>query len=458
MYQIDFEQPRHIHFIGIGGISMSGLAELLLSRGFTVSGSDTQKNTLTDRLERLGARISSGQSADHITEDIDAAVYTAAVRQDNPEIVRARELNIPLLSRAQLLGQLMQNYRTAVAVAGTHGKTTTTSMLAEILMAAGNDPTVSVGGILPSIGGNMRIGYSDCIVAEACEYTNSFLEFHPTLAVILNIREDHQDFFSSLEDIRHSFRSFACLVPSDGSVVIDTGIENYQEIVEGLNSHIVTVGPDPSSDYRAEAVVCGTDQSSFTVVTNSGEKEVLTLHVPGRHNVENALSAAAAARELNVGWPAIRAGLAGFQGTERRFQKKGEFHGVTVVDDYAHHPDEIRATLKTAAQMEYTKVWCVFQPHTYSRTKALFEEFTQALSLADEIVLADIYAARETDDLGVSSRQLADRLKENGVKAHYFPSFEEIENFLWEHCNNGELLITMGAGDIVKVGESLTSR
>lgn len=456
MYQIDFEKPQRIHFIGIGGISMSGLAAILLSRDFFVSGSDWHKSGLTEQLEKEGARIFEGQAAEHITADLDAVVYTAAVHEDNPEYRRAKECGIPLVSRAQLLGQMMKNYKTAVAVAGTHGKTTTTSMLSEILLKAEMDPTISVGGILPAIGGNIRIGYSDTMVTEACEYTNSFLEFFPTVAVILNIREDHLDFFKDLSDIRRSFRKFAARTPQSGVVIIDTSIEDWEEIVEGLACRVVTVGPASASDYRAEAVAYDEeDDPSFVVATSKGEREPVSMRVPGAHNMENALAAIAAARELGVDWETIRAGLWHFEGTDRRFQKKGSFHGVTVVDDYAHHPDEIYATLTAASQMHYQKVWCLFQPHTYSRTKALFEEFAETLTLADEVVLADIYAARETDDLGVSAEKLAKRICELGTPAHYLPSFEEIERFLYKQCMHGELLITMGAGNIVNVGESL---
>ncbi|MBQ1930711.1 MAG: UDP-N-acetylmuramate--L-alanine ligase, partial [Lachnospiraceae bacterium] len=381
MYQIDFDQPKKIHFIGIGGISMSGLAEILLNRGFAISGSDWHKSPLTDRLEQDGAVIYEGQTADHITEDMDAVVYTAAVHGDNAEYQRAVELQIPLLSRAQLLGQMMKNYETAIAVSGTHGKTTTTSMLAEILLKTELDPTISVGGILPTIGGNIRIGHTGCMLTEACEYTNSFLDFYPTLAIILNVKEDHLDFFKDLEDIRNSFRRFAELVPAEGAIVIDTGIENYQELVEGLPCRVITVGPAEESQYRVEDIAFDTmDRATFTVVTADGERQSMMLHVPGAHNVENALAAIAAARDMGISWEQIRDGLDHFTGTNRRFQKKGQFHGVTVVDDYAHHPDEIEATLTAAKQMHYDKVWCVFQPHTYTRTKALFEEFAQALS------------------------------------------------------------------------------
>lgn len=454
MYQIDFEKPERIHFIGIGGISMSGLAEILLSRGFAVSGSDWHRSELTDRLEKDGAVIYEGQTAEHITEDIRAVIYTAAVHEDNAEYAQAVRCGIPLLSRAQLVGELMRNYHTAVAISGTHGKTTTTSMLSEILLYAKADPTISVGGMLPTIGGNVRIGYSDCMVTEACEYTNSFLEFFPTMAVILNVRPDHLDFFKDINDIRRSFRRFAELVPAEGTVIIDTGIERYEELVEGLPARIVTVGA--GGDYQAKDVrYDDEDNASFTVCTGRGESEQIDLCVPGAHNVENALAAIAAARELSVDWEDIHGGLAHFTGTDRRFQKKGSFQGVTVVDDYAHHPDEIRATLTAAREMHYTKVWCVFQPHTYSRTKALMDQFAEALSLADEVVLAEIYAARETDTLGVSSAMLAEKIQKLGVPAHYIGDFENIEKFLCTHCLHGELLITMGAGDVVKIGEKL---
>ena len=458
MYQIDFEKPEKVHFIGIGGISMSGLAEILLSRGFSVSGSDWHKSPLTQKLEKDGAVIYEGQRKENISPDLSVVVYTAAVHPDNPEYREAVCLGLPLLSRAELLGELMRNYKKAAAVAGTHGKTTTTSMLTEILLKEGMDPTVSVGGMLPSIGGNVRIGYSDCMVAEACEYTNSFLELYPTVSVILNIREDHLDFFRDIDDIRSSFRRFAQRTPADGAVVIDTGIEDYREIVRDLPCRIITVGEGEEADYQAKDVVYDSlDDARFTVVTSAGEREDVRLKVPGAHNVENALAAIAAARFLGAGWEAIRAGLLHYEGTERRFQKKGEFAGVTVVDDYAHHPDEIRATLSAAAAMHFSKVWCVFQPHTYSRTRALFEDFAQALTLADEVVLADIYAAREPFDPGISSEMLAERVRELGRPAHHFDSFEKIEKFLYEHCMHGELLITMGAGDIVKVGEALTN-
>ena len=456
-YQIHFQEPVHVHFIGIGGISMSGLAEVLLRKAFTVSGSDAKGSLLTERLEEEGAVIQIGQCAANITDDIDVVVYTAAIHPDNPEFAAAVEKKIPMLSRAELLGQLMRNYETAVAIAGTHGKTTTTSMISEIAIAAGADPTISVGGILPTIGGNIRIGQSQTFITEACEYTNSFLDFFPTKEIILNIREDHLDFFKDLYDIRHSFRRFEELLPEDGLLVINGDIENLDEMTKDLKARVVTFGMGEGEyDYRAENVVYDDHAcASFDVIKKGEPWGRISLRVPGEHNVTNALSAVALAEDMGFTKEEIAKGLAHFTGVDRRFQKKGMMGGVSVYDDYAHHPDEIEATLTMARKIPKRKLWCAFQPHTYSRTKALLPEFADALSLADEVVLTAIYPARETDTLGVSSDDIVKLLKDKGVSAYYCPTFEEAEDFLRENCREGDLLITMGAGDIVKVGEKL---
>ena len=456
MYRIDFHKPIHIHFIGIGGISMSGLAEILLEEGFTVSGSDSKESALTKKLESEGARIAYGQKAENITPDIDCVVYTAAINRANPELIEAVARKIPMLTRAELLGQLMANYKTPIAVSGTHGKTTTTSMISHILLAGDMDPTISVGGILKAIGGNIRVGGSETFITEACEYTNSFLHFFPKISVILNIEEDHLDFFKDLEDIRHSFRQFAELLPEDGTLVINSDIDDHQEIYEGLNCNVITYGSAPGSDYSAENVTYDENgHVAFDLLKHGEHTDHITLSVTGDHNVSNALSAIAVADLLGISMDITKKGLLSFSGTDRRFEYKGEFNGVTVVDDYAHHPTEIEATLKAAKHYPHEKLWCVFQPHTYTRTKACFHEFAEALSHADHLVLADIYAARETDTLGVSSADLAEEVKKLGTDTHYFPSFEEIEAFLKENCKAGDLLITMGAGDIVTVGEDL---
>ena len=458
MYQIDFNKPEHVHFIGIGGISMSGLAEILLGAGFTVSGSDAHETELTDRLAAKGARVYYGQRAANIDEEqgIDVVVYTAAIHEDNPEFVAAKERGIPMLTRAQLLGEMMRNYKQAVAISGTHGKTTTTSMVAEILMAGEMDPTISVGGILKDIGGNIRVGSPELFVTEACEYTNSFLSFYPTLEVILNIEADHLDFFKDLSDIRHSFRLFAEKLPADGVLVVNSGIENLREITDGLKCRIVTFGEAPDSTYTARNITYDEyARPSYDLVIQGEIVNRISLGVTGEHNVYNSLAAIAVAMELGAGFDAVMAGLKAFTGTDRRFEKKGEIGGVTIIDDYAHHPQEIRATLSAAKNYPHRKLWCVFQPHTYTRTKAFLDQFAETLAAADEVILADIYAARETDTLGVSSADIAKKIQDLGTTAHFIPSFDEIETFILENCVNGDLLITMGAGDIVKVGEKL---
>ena len=460
MYHIDFNRPIHVHFIGIGGISMSGLAEILLERGFQVSGSDANKSALTEKLEANGAVIMYGQKAENITDDIDAVVYTAAIHPDNPEYKAVVEKKIPMLTRAELLGQIMKNFSTAVAVSGTHGKTTTTSMLSEILMSAGKDPTISVGGMLDSIGGNIRVGGHDVFVTEACEYTNSFLSFFPTISLILNIEADHLDFFKDLDDIRHSFRRFAELIPENGTLIINSDIDRYEEISGGLPCKVITVGKEKDrSRYCAENISYDNSAcASYDLLVDGEVKERITLHVPGEHNVYNSLAAVAASVEMGVTYEEIRKGFEQFGGIHRRFEKKGEIGGVTIIDDYAHHPQEIAATLTTAAKYPHHEIWCVFQPHTYTRTKALMDEFAESLSLADHVVLADIFAAREQNTLGVSSGDLADRIRKRGTDVHYLRSFDAIETFLLEKCINGDLLITMGAGDIVKVGENLLGK
>lgn len=361
-----------------------------------------------------------------------------------------------MLTRAELLGQIMKNYELPIAVSGTHGKTTTTSMISHILLEAQADPTISVGGILPAIHGNIRVGESETFVTEACEYTNSFLSFFPKISIILNIDADHLDFFKDLDDIRHSFRLFAEKLPADGTLIINGEIPNLSEITKGLPCEIITYALNSGAEYTAENIVFDEfAHASFDCKRNGEYIGRFTLSVPGMHNVSNALSTIALGLKIGLDIETIQKGLLHFGGTDRRFQFKGKVAGVTVIDDYAHHPTEIAATLKTAANYPHKTTWCVFQPHTYTRTKALMTEFAEALALADKVVLADIYAARETDNLGISSADLADLITKNGTEAHYFPTFGEIEDFLLTNCIHGDVLITMGAGDVYKIGEDL---
>ncbi len=456
MYKIDFKKPIHVHFMGIGGISMSGLAEILSEEHFTITGSDAKESELTRHLEDMGIKVFYGQKASNLSDAIDLVVYTAAIREDNPEYCAAKEMGLPMLSRAELLGQIMDNYAESIAVSGTHGKTTTTSMISQVLLQADCDPTITVGGILKAIDGNLRVGDSEVFVSEACEYTNSFLNFRPKYNIILNIEAEHLDFFKDLDDIRRSFHQFASNTRAGGTIFINGDIENYKEITAGLSTAVVTFGSSTSSDYYPENITFNEKAcATFDVMHRGSKLMTVSLNVPGMHNVTNSLAVIALAKEMRLSDEDILAGLLSFGGADRRFQYKGKVDGVTIIDDYAHHPTEIRATLTAAQNYPHDRLVLVFQPHTYSRTKAFLEDFADVLSLADVVVLADIYAAREKNTFGISSRDILAKLRERGTECHYFPSFTEIENFLLKNCVNGDLLITMGAGDVVNIGEHL---
>ena len=459
MEKFDFNKKIHIHFIGIGGISMSGIAELLLSKGFIVSGSDSKESDTTRMLAGLGAKISYPQAAANITDDIDLVVYTAAIHPDNPELKAVREKNIPAETRAEMLGAIMKNYDLPVSVAGTHGKTTTTSMVSEALLRAEKNPTISVGGILPSINGNFRVGGDHFFVTEACEYTNSFLSFFQKIGIILNVDADHLDFFKDIDDIRNSFHKFAASIPADGNLIINGETEGIEKITNSLSCNVIRYGLKDEFDYYATNITY--DEFAHASYDLNHDGKVLgriTLAVPGQHNVYNSMAAFIACSLLGLSFDEIAGALSEYHGTDRRFQKKGVIKGITVVDDYAHHPTEISATIEAAKHCPHRTMWLVFQPHTYTRTKALFNEFAEALSAADKVILADIYAARETDTLGMSSKLLMDAIREKGTDAFYFPSFAEIEKFLEENCINGDLLITMGAGDVYKIGEDFLKK
>lgn len=456
MYSLNFEEPIHVHFIGIGGISMSGLAEILLEEGFTISGSDAKQSALTDSLAQKGATIYIGQKASNLSIRPALVVYTAAIREDNEEFKAAVDAGIPMLSRAELLGQIMDNYEKSIAVAGTHGKTTTTSMISQILLVAKADPTISVGGILKAIGGNIRVGGSEVFITEACEYTNSFLHFHPKYSIITSVEAEHLDFFKDIDDIRRSFHEFAGNTAHDGVLIINGQIAALDQITNNLSCSVTTYGLCENDDFYAKNITyndhaCGT----YTLMHKTEDLGTVSLSVPGRHNVSNSLAAIALCLNLGLPLDVIKKGLLQFGGTKRRFEYKGTKNGITVIDDYAHHPTEVAATLTAARNYPHGRIICVFQPHTYSRTKAFLSDFARVLSMADIVVLADIYAAREKNTIGISSKDLLAELQKNGQESYYFPSFDEIEKFLSEKCINNDLLITMGAGDVYLIGEHL---
>lgn len=456
MYSLNFEEPIHVHFIGIGGISMSGLAEILLEEGFTISGSDAKQSALTDSLAQKGATIYIGQKASNLSIRPALVVYTAAIREDNEEFKAAVDAGIPMLSRAELLGQIMDNYEKSIAVAGTHGKTTTTSMISQILLVAKADPTISVGGILEAIGGNIRVGGSEVFITEACEYTNSFLHFHPKYSIITSVEAEHLDFFKDIDDIRRSFHEFAGNTAHDGVLIINGQIAALDQITNNLSCSVTTYGLCENDDFYAKNITyndhaCGT----YTLMHKTEDLGTVSLSVPGRHNVSNSLAAITLCLNLGLPLDVIKKGLLQFGGTKRRFEYKGTKNGITVIDDYAHHPTEVAATLTAARNYPHGRIICVFQPHTYSRTKAFLSDFARVLSMADIVVLADIYAAREKNTIGISSKDLLAELQKNGQESYYFPSFDEIEKFLSEKCINNDLLITMGAGDVYLIGEHL---
>lgn len=452
---IDFSTAKHIYFIGIGGISMSALARILVQKGINVSGSDIKESELTKKLEGEGIEVKYTQVAENITPDIDHVVYTAAISKDNPEFKKAQELNIPLVNRASLLSDIMKGYKYSIGVSGTHGKTSTTSMLSHILIEAKKDPTISVGGMLPLIGGNLKIGKEEFFLTEACEYTNSFLELSPNVEVILNIEADHLDFFKDLDDIRKSFKKFIAKLDDNGILIINEKISNKEELLDGFSGKVYSFGLGKGYVNAKNINYDFEGKAEFDLYVEDKFTGKIKLSVYGEHNILNALAAIATGMALDISLEDIKRGLEGYGGVHRRFEIKGTVKGLTVIDDYAHHPGEIEATIEAAKKLKYKRLCVVFQPHTYSRTKALLEDFARVLSKADLVVLADIYAAREKDTLGVSSKDIETLINKKSQKAYYFPTFDEIESFVLSKLDKGDICITMGAGDIYKLGEDI---
>ena len=430
---------------------MSPLAEVLSDAGLIISGSDITESERTSHLREKGIKISIGHDAANITNDIDFVVRTAAAHDENPEVVRAREMGIPVFERTQAWGAIMKGYKNALCISGTHGKTTTTSMCTHILMAAEKDPTVMIGGTLPLLKAGHRVGAGDTIIMESCEYYNSFLSFYPTVAVILNIEADHLDFFSGIEDIKKSFREFASHVPEDGYVVVNHDDENTMDAVKGLDRSIVTFGLTSKADVYAKNVIRIGSLTKFGIMFKGKLFDTVSIHVPGVHNLKNALAAAAACICLGIKPTAIKYGLAGFSGAGRRFEFKGKFNGADVYDDYAHHPGELKALLDAVEALGYKRTIIVFQPHTYTRTMALFHDFVRQLRRPDIVYLAEIFAAREKNILGISSADLAEKIE--GAK--FFKTFDEIEQDLRKTAQPGDLILTVGAGNVYKIGEHL---
>ncbi len=452
-----FFTARRVHFIGIGGIGMSGIAEVLLNLGYEVSGSDWKLTPVTDRLEQLGARIHEGHHPSHV-EGAEAVVTSSAVRADNPEVAEARRLQIPVIARGEMLAELMR-LKYGIAIAGSHGKTTTTSMVAAVLAAAGLDPTLVVGGRLNSMGSNARLGNGDFMVVESDESDRSFLHLTPILAVITSIDREHLDCYGSLEELRRAFAQFANQVPFYGASIVCLDEENIRAILPHTTRRVVTYGTGVREgappDLLAEDIRCGHFHSQFRLQFRGADLGPFSLQMPGRHNVLNAMAAVAVGLELKMEPEKIRQGLAAFGGVERRFQVRGSVNGITVVDDYGHHPTEIRATLDAARDCDYRRVIVVFEPHRYSRTALLIDDFAGCFTHCDSLFVLDIYPAGESPIQGVSAKALVDRIRQAGrSQVEYLPAGDDLLQRLAETVQPGDLLLTLGAGSVWKVGEN----
>lgn len=448
----DYIAPgKKAHLVGIGGVSMSPLAEVLKGKGLVITGSDMKDSEAVEHLRELGIPVVIGHWPESV-EGKDFLIRTAAVHDSNPEITAARAKGIPVFERAEAWGSLMRRYKNALCIAGTHGKTTTTSMCTHIAMAARIDPTVMIGGTLPLLGTGHRVGKGKTIILESCEYCNSFLSFFPTVAVILNIEADHLDFFKDLNDVEKSFRAFADLVPPKGTVLANGEDANTMQALAGKPG-VLTFGLE-SGNFHSANLTWQDGCPTFDVIWDGKPAAHVTLQIPGIHNVKNAIAAAAAALVLGIPSQAITRGLGEFLGAGRRFEFKGTVNGAKVYDDYAHHPGELKALLDMVDTLGYRRVICAFQPHTYTRTKALFSEFAQVLRKPDITFLAEIYAAREKNEVGISSKDLADAIP--GAQA--IPTFEGLTDTLYHLAQPGDLILTVGAGDIYTVGEALVRR
>ncbi len=452
IYEHNYNQ---IHFIGIGGISMSSLAEILLSKGYIVTGTDSQDSAIVNRLEKLGAKVYIGHKEENII-GADLIIYTDAISKDNKELSAALNSNATVTDRATFLGAIMKNYKHSIAISGTHGKTSTTSMLASITNHGTLDPTVLLGGQLDEIGGNVRIGSDDYIVTEACEYKANILKYYPTMAVISNIDEDHLDYFRDLNHILDTFIGYAKNLKEDNELVLNADDENCMKLVPHTKARITTFGVLKNADYKAENIHFSPDgHSTYTLNIKGEELWPIELQVTGLHNIYNSLAAIVAAHHHGVPMELLTKFILAYAGVHRRLELKGYAEGIKIIDDYAHHPTEIQVTLKALRDSNVGKIYCVFQPHTFTRTKILLERFATAFHDADKIIIADIYAAREPDNKEIHATDLAKAINRSGSDVLYLPSFEEIEAFLLRTAKAEDVIVTMGAGNVYLIGESI---
>lgn len=454
----DLKQYKHIHMIGIGGVSMSGIAEILKNWGFTVTGSDHIKSENTDKLIQNHIPVTIGHNTANL-DTADLVVYTAAIHSDDIELAYAKERNIPVIERGAFLGKLTKAFRNTICVSGTHGKTSTTSMLSICFLEACKDPSIQVGAYLNAIDGNYRVGNSEYFIIEACEYVESYLKLFPKTEIILNIDNDHLDYFGTLENIVKSFGTYVRLLPEDGLLVINLDDEHCRTITKNTKAKVVTYGIEHQvANFVARNIAFDSNGfPTFDVYYNNNFYKTISLSVPGKHNILNALACICVCHEYGIGKEDIKSALHKYTGAHRRFEYKGTFNGASVYDDYGHHPTEILATANALKQKTYHESWAVFQPHTYSRTKSLLDDFAHVLTNFDHIVLTDIYAARENNIYNISSKDLADKIIALGKTAVYLPNFDDIVKHLQEHVKANDIVLTLGAGNVTQIGPMLTS-
>ena len=447
---------KKIHMIGIGGVSMSGIAEILHSWGFEVSGSNNANNENIDKLIEAGIKVKIGHCAENIIGS-DVVVYTAAISEDNPELVHAKELGIPTIERSTFLGELTRCFENTITIAGTHGKTTTTSMVSLCFLEALKDPSIQVGATLPQIDGNYLVGNSEYFIIEACEYVESFLEFSPKSEIILNIDNDHLDYFKNFENIKNAFVKYVKLLPDDGSLVVNGDDYNCLDLLQHTNAKCLTYGiSNKNTDFFAVNIVFDENGcAEFDVYNRNSLFGRFKLSVPGMHNVLDSLGCIALCSEYGISVEHIQAALLKFKGACRRFEYKGLVNGANVFDDYGHHPTEILATAKALMAKKYNKSWVVFQPHTYSRTQSLLSDFAKVLLNFDNVIIIDIYAAREKNIYGISSQNLVDEIRKFGKDALYLPDFDECTSYLKSHVQTGDIVLTLGAGTVTKISDML---
>ena len=452
----NIKKYKNIHMIGIGGVSMSGIAEILLNFGFNVTGSDSSASEITEILNKKGIHVVIGHDLDSISKS-DLVVYSAAIKQDDPEMLEAKRLGIPTIERADFLGELTRCYKDTIAVSGTHGKTTTTSMISLCFLEALKDPSIQVGAILKQIDGNYKVGNSEHFIIEACEYVESFLKFSPKAEVILNIDNDHLDYFKTFENIKNAFIKYVKILPDDGLLVLNGDDTNCLDLTQYTKAKTLTYGiTNKNTDFFAVNIVFDTDGfPEFDVYNRNGFYDRIKLNVPGTHNVLNCLACIALCNEYGIKKEDIKSALLKFTGAHRRFEFKGKVNGASIYDDYGHHPTEIVATAKSLMNKKYNESWVVFQPHTYSRTKNLLDDFAKALLNFDNIIILDIYAAREKNTYNISSKDLVDKIISLGKDAKYIPDFYECVSYIKENVKENDIIMTLGAGTVTQIGPML---